>query len=69
MIIHRSHHEEDLGWIPISKQLPDFNKEVKTACIHIFDWNLEFLIWETIGKIRKTDANKKGFVWINKYKE
>jgi hypothetical protein len=51
MKVHTSHYEEDLGWINLYTETPPVNTRVRLALIHIIDWNMEKMIWETEGWI------------------
>jgi hypothetical protein len=52
-MIHKSQYEEE-GWIQIDKELPMPGDRVKFSKIHIIDWNLESMEWETTGFINHT---------------
>ena len=63
MIFHRSIYEEDEGWTPCSRAMPDERENVQVCHIHFSDWNLEFLIWESEGRFRMFDGKP---VWTVK---
>jgi len=50
MKIHHSYVESE-GWISTYNSLPEPNVRVKIVSVHIQDWNLEQIIWESVGSI------------------
>jgi len=51
MKIHHSQAEKE-GWISTYNSLPEPNTKVKVCCVHIIDWNMEQIIWESTGSVR-----------------
>lgn len=52
MIVHHSQAEKN-GWISTTISLPEAGTKVRVACIHIHDWNLESILWESTGSVRE----------------
>ena len=50
--MHRSKYEEDDGWIPCTRELPEEREKVEVCHVHFSDWNLEFLMWQSMGNYR-----------------
>lgn len=50
--IHWSEAEEN-GWISIDKEIPEPYLKVKTCSINIIDWNMENILWQSVGHITK----------------
>lgn len=50
MKVHHSDLESQ-GWINTLSSLPESNVRVKVASVHIHDWNLEEILYESIGSI------------------
>ena len=48
MKIHDSEYEK-LGWISLNQEKPEPLTKVRLSQIHILDWNLEVMNWETTG--------------------
>jgi len=44
---------EEKAWISKEDLLPEPGKKVKIACIHVIDWNLESLVYESTGWLTK----------------
>lgn len=52
MEIHYSTYEKEDGWIPLTKEYPKPDTKVKICNIHLIDWNLEQMEWETTGWVK-----------------
>ena len=52
MEIHYSTYEKDDGWIPLTKEYPIPDTKVRICNIHLIDWNLEQMEWETTGWVK-----------------
>ena len=64
MIVHSSRYEKQ-GWISITKQLPELRKKVRVCSIHLYDWNLESMMWEGEGKLRNINMEPSSWIVID----